>query len=155
MLKRLEVSTIRIATQDDIPALFTIRTSVRENHLDIGQLAERGVTRSTVAEMVDAAHARTWVAEENGEVVAFAMADARTGTVFALFVHPAAEGRGHGRALLRAAEDWLFDAGWERIWLQTGEEPDTRAHRLYRAAGWTQVGAADHGDVRYEKSRAG
>ena len=153
MLNGSEGPEVRIATPEDIPALFAIRTAVRENHLDIGQLAERGVTPATVATMLDGADARTWVASEDGDVVAFAMADARTGTVFALFVHPTAEGRGHGRALLRAAEDWLFAAGWERIWLQTGEEPHTRAHRVYRAAGWTQAGPADHGDVRYEKSR--
>ena len=146
--------TIRVATVADIPALFTVRTSVRENHLGLGQLAERGVTPETIALMLDGEDARTWVAEERGDVVAFSMADARAGTIFALFVHPDAEGRGHGRALLRTAEEWLFGAGWETIWLQTAEETYTRAHRVYRAAGWTQVGPADHGDVRYEKTRA-
>ena len=143
----------RPATEADIPALFAVRTSVRENHLDLTQLAARGVTPDSVSGMIAANHARTWVAEESGVVVGFSMADARTGTVFALFVRPEWEGRGHGRALLRAAEAWLFAAGWETIWLQTAEEMDNRAHSVYRAAGWTLVGAADHGDVRYEKSR--
>lgn len=65
-------------------------------------------------------------------VAGFSMADARTGTLFGLFVRPACEGRGHGRALLEAAERWLFDAG---------------------AAGWTLAGEADLDDVRYEKTR--
>ena len=85
--------------------------------------------------------------------VAFSMADARTGTVYALFVDPGAEGRGHGRALLRVTAEWLFDAGWETISLQTGKEPENRAHRFYRAAGWTLAGPAEHDDVRYEKRR--
>jgi GNAT superfamily N-acetyltransferase len=151
---RPSASAVRIATEADIPALFAVRTSVRENHLDLEQLAERGVTPASIAGMLDGSHARTWVAEEERNVVAFAMADARSGTVFALFVHPNEEGRGHGRALLRAAEEWLFGAGWTTIWLQTDEQPYTRAHRFYRAAGWIQVGPADHGDVRYEKSRS-
>jgi GNAT superfamily N-acetyltransferase len=96
---------------------------------------------------------RTWVVEEHGEVVGFTMADARTGTVYALFVKPGAHGRGRGRALLEAAEDFLFTAGWETIWLQTGREPGNRAHGFYRAAGWHLVGPADHDDVRYEKHR--
>lgn len=144
---------VRVATAADPPALFEIRTSVRENHLDVVQLAARGVTLASVAAMVAGDDARTWVAEEDGRVVAFSIADARTGTLFALFVRPECEGRGHGRALLEAAERWLFDAGWEIIWLQTGREPGNRAHHLYRAAGWTLVGEADHDDVRYEKTR--
>ena len=144
---------LRAATAADVPALFSVRTSVRENHLDLAQLAERGVTPASTTGMLADASARSWVIEERHEVVAFCMADARTGTVFALFVRPAAEGRGYGRALLRAAEEWLFAAGWETIWLQTGREPHLRAHRLYRAAGWELVGPADHEDVRYEKHR--
>ena len=144
---------VRAATAADIPALFDVRTSVRENHLDLARLAERGVTPTSIAAMLAGGDCRAWVAEERGAVVAFSMADARQGTVFALFVRPEAEGRGHGRALLRAAEDWLFAAGWETIWLQTGKEPHIRAHRVYRAAGWELVGPADHEDVRYEKRR--
>ncbi len=146
-------AAIRLATAADIPALFDVRTSVRENHLDLDGLAERGVTPRSVAEMLAEDDARAWVAEDAGRVVAFCIADARTGTVFALFVRPEAEGRGHGRALLAEAERFLFDAGWETIWLQTGKDPEIRAHRLYRAAGWTQAGAASRDDVRYEKQR--
>lgn len=143
--------TPRLATADDIPALFAVRTSVRENHLDLAQLAERGVTPTSIAELLADAKSRTWVVAERDEVVAFSMADARTGTVFALFVRPDAEGRGYGRTLLAAAEAWLFASGWGTIWLSTGREPYFRAHRIYRAAGWVMVGDADHDDVRYEK----
>ena len=151
---RADAVTPRRATAADVPALFDVRTSVRENHLDTAQLAERGVTPASVAAMIADDDARVWVIEEEGTVQAFGMADARTGTVFALFVRPGWERRGYGRALLRAAEEWLFAAGWETIWLQTGREPYIRAHRLYRAAGWELVGDADHDDVRYEKRRA-
>ena len=146
-------STLRVATAADIPAMFDVRTSVRENHLDLDGLAERGVTRKSIAAMIADHDARAWVIDEAGAVVAFGIADARTGTVFAIFVRPEAEGRGHGRTLLEAAERFLFDAGWETIWLQTGKDPTIRAHRLYRAAGWTLAGAASREDVRYEKHR--
>ena len=145
---------LRLATAADVPALFAIRTSVRENLLDREQLAARGVTPASVSATLTRAEACTWVIEAAGEVAAFCMADARAGTVFALFVDPAAEGRGYGRALLREAEAWLFDAGWDTVWLQTGADPRLRAHGFYRAAGWVLVGPADHGDVRYEKRRA-
>ena len=145
---------MRLATSADIPALLAVRTSVNENHLNLEQLADRGVTPESLAGMLMDDDMRTWVIEERGEVVAFTMADARTGTVYALFVRPDAEGRGHGRALLAAGEAFLFFAGWETIWLQTGREPHNRAHGFYRAAGWQLVGPADHGDVRYEKHRS-
>ena len=144
---------IRPAAAADIPALFAVRTSVRENHLDLEQLADRGVTPDSIAAMLADDDMRTWVVEEQEEIIGFTMADARTGTVYALFVTSGAEGRGHGRALLDAAEDFLFSAGWETIWLQTGRDPGNRAHGFYRAAGWHFVGPADHDDVRYEKHR--
>jgi len=144
---------VREADAADIPALFSVRTSVRENHLDLVDLAERGVTPAAVAAMIDAADQGVWVVEDQNVIVAFSMADATTGSVFAVFVHPSAEGRGFGRALLRVAEDWLFAAGWETIQLQTDQDPLTRAHGFYRASGWEHAGPANHGDVRYEKHR--
>ena len=79
---------LRIATADDVPVLFAIRTSVRENLLDRAQLAARGVTPASVSATLTRAGACTWVIEAAGEVAAFSMADAREGTVFALFVDP-------------------------------------------------------------------
>jgi len=81
------------------------------------------------------------------------MADADIGTLFALFVRPEHEGRGIGRALLAAAERWLFDSGRAEIWLLTGAAPALRAHRLYTRAGWRLDGPAEDGQVRYVKRR--
>lgn len=144
--------SIRIATPQDIPAIFEVRTSVRENHLDITRLAERGITPESVASMLDGDGLRTWVAENGDAVAGFVVADANVGCVSALFISPGAEGKGHGRELLHTAEQWLSAAGWETIWLQTGEDLKNRAHHFYRSAGWRLVGPADHGDVRYEKT---
>jgi GNAT superfamily N-acetyltransferase len=146
---------LRLALHTDIPALFDVRTRVRENHLDMEQLAERGVTHDSIAGMLAGDETRTWVIDDDGEVRGFSMADARDGSVFALFVAPGFERLGYGRSLLQAAEQWLFSRGWVTIWLNTGQEPWNRSHSVYRAAGWTVVGEADHGDVRYEKTRPG
>ena len=144
--------SVRIANQGDIPAIFEVRTSVRENHLDLIILAERGITPESVASMIDGDGLRTWVAEDGDSVAGFVMADANAGCVSALFISPGAEGKGNGRKLLHAAEQWLRAGGWETIWLQTGEDPGNRAHHFYKSAGWTILGPADHGDVRYEKT---
>jgi GNAT superfamily N-acetyltransferase len=106
---------IRIATDADIPAIFDVRTSVRENHLSLDALADLGITPASVAEMLRSTM-RAWVAEDDGgEVVAFAMADAAEATVFAIFVRPDHEGRGLGRRLMREAESWLFASGCKEI----------------------------------------
>ena len=145
--------SLRIATPHDIPAIFSIRTSVTENHLDLDQLARRGVTPESMAEAFASTDSSTWVVEGPEGIGGFSTADLKSGSIFAVFVSPAAEGRGYGRALLEAAEAWLFAGGWDRISLQTAEDPGNRAHTFYRASGWELAGPADHGDVRYEKSR--
>jgi GNAT superfamily N-acetyltransferase len=147
-------AVVRPASPADIPALFAVRTAVRENHLDMAGLAERGVTHASMAELLASPDWRTWVVEEDGAVCGFSTASARSGSIFALFVAPEAEGKGFGRALLRVAESWLFESGRDPISLQTAAEHGNRAHGFYRAAGWAMRGEADHGDVRYEKSRS-
>lgn len=144
---------IRVATEADVEALFRVRTSVRENHQSREELAGLGVTPESVAGML-AATARAWVAEEGGEAVAFSMADAAQGTVFAMFVRPGWEGRGLGRALMREAEAWLFARGCEEIWLLTGSGPALRANGFYRHLGWRDTGVQPDGQIRYVKRRA-
>ncbi|HEX2223261.1 MAG TPA: GNAT family N-acetyltransferase [Thermoanaerobaculia bacterium] len=143
--------TIRPATFDDVEALFEVRTSVKENHQSRAELATIGVTPESIAGML-ASSSRAWLAEEDGLPVAFAMADAGQATVFAMFVRPAYEGRGLGRALMREAENWLFSEGCPEIWLLTGSEPSLRAHGFYAHLGWHRAGLED-GQIKYLKQR--
>lgn len=94
---------------------------------------------------------RGWVAEAEGWIVGFAVADRSRANVWALFVDPEFKGRGAGRALHDAMMGWLFSSGVEAAWLTT--DPGTRAERFYRAAGWRDV-APWHGEARYELSAA-
>jgi GNAT superfamily N-acetyltransferase len=144
--------TIRLATAADVPEIFAIRTSVRENHLSMEQLAELGITLETVPAMLEN-DGRGWVAEEGGELVAFAMADAAERTVFAMFVRPGYEGRGLGRALMREAEDWLFARECDEIWLLTDAHPAVRANGFYRHLGWHDCGIQEDGQVLFKKWR--
>jgi GNAT superfamily N-acetyltransferase len=93
---------------------------------------------------------RGWVIESVGEVIAFGIADARDGHIWALFVHPDHERRGHGRALHDTMLAWLRAQGFARVWLTT--EPGTRAQSFYESAGWQLVGAVDDGELRYERA---
>lgn len=144
---------IRVAREADVETLFAIRTSVRENHQSREELAGIGVTAARVAEMLRTS-SRAWIAEVEGEPVAFSMADAEERTVFAMFVRPGYEGRGLGRELMRHAEEWLFERGVEEIWLTTGSDPGIRANGFYRRLGWVDDGLTDDGQIRYLKRRS-
>jgi len=143
---------IRIARPADVPSLFDVRTSVRENHQSVEDLARIGVTPETVATMLDG-EGRGWVAEENGRIVAFSMADAAQATIFAMFVQPGYEGKGLGRALMDEAEKWLFARGCDEIWLLTDRNPRVRANGFYQHLGWRNDGVQEDGQVRYTKRR--
>jgi hypothetical protein len=41
---------IRVVTADDVPAMFTVRTSVIENHQNEAQLQKLGITHKSVTE---------------------------------------------------------------------------------------------------------
>ena len=141
---------VRLATESDLDTLFELRTSVRENHQSREELAALGITPATIAEAL-AKDSRAWLANDDaGRALGFAMADGAQGTVFALFVRPDAQRRGVGSALLATAEAWLFERGWEEIWLLTGADPSLRAHGVYRAAGWG-ISGAEGDQVRYTK----
>lgn len=143
---------IRTATQDDIDTLFSIRTSVVQNHLSVEQMAELGITPQVLAESIEAAPC-VWVAEVDGRAVAFAMVDLAEGEVFALFVRPTHENLGLGRQLMAVAEAALFEHH-ERLYLITDGRDEIRANGFYQRLGWVVVGQVDGDDVRYEKSRA-
>ena len=137
---------IRRALARDIPGMHHIRMSVREN-----QLSDPGLVQPHhYASLLDG-EGRGWVAEIDGGMAGFAIADAARANIWALFVHPAFEARGIGRMLHDAMLDWLFSAGLERVWLST--TPNTRAERFYRAAGWRHAGREANGEARYEISR--
>lgn len=133
--------TLRLATRSDIPALQRLRLAVRENTLSDS-------SRITEADYIAAQETlgRTWVIEVNGEIAAFATGY-NTGSIWALFVHPDHEGRGHAKALYSTMVNWLWSQGHERLWLTT--EPNTRAERFYIAQGWNPCGIV-HGELRLE-----
>jgi GNAT superfamily N-acetyltransferase len=130
---------IRRARLEERERLKEIRSAVHENKL--GDPSR--VTDEDYAWFTD--HPGIWVWEEDGRILGFSAGDTRDGTVFALFVDPAHERRGIGRALFEAACETLRRAGHRTAMLTT--EPGTRAERFYRSAGWEVVGDSPHGEL--------
>ncbi|MGH9521192.1 MAG: GNAT family N-acetyltransferase [Terriglobales bacterium] len=84
--------------------------------------------------------------------MAFAIGNAASGSVFALFVDPVHQGLGFGRRLHDIVVEWLWSRGLERIWLNT--QPGTRAQRFYEKLGWRNRGPAESGQLRFELLRS-
>jgi GNAT superfamily N-acetyltransferase len=136
---------LRQAVAADIPGIQRVRHSVRENRLVSAVITDDDVRRA----IEDTG--RGWVIESRGEVVAFAIGNANSGNIWALFVHPDHERSGYGRRLHDAMVAWLWAQKLDRLWLTT--EPGTRAQRFYEAAGWRFAGPTSGGECRYELER--
>lgn len=140
-------ATLRQATRADIPGIWAVRYGVRENTLRRGLISDEDVRR----EIEDTGRGWVVTAGEDDQVVAFAIGHAGTGNIWALFVLPDHEGRGHGSRLHTVMVDWLWAQGLPRLWLTTG--PGTRAQGFYERRGWRAVGEIANGDLRYELER--
>lgn len=138
---------LREATAADLPGISRVRTSVRENLLTVEQLRNRGITNESVAASF-LKDSKGWVAEREAEIVAFAIADRASQSIFALFVLPEWEDHGLGSRLLDLALCWLRENGADVVWLTTGA--DTKAAGFYERRGWAATGHGEHGDTRYE-----
>ncbi|MGW2841583.1 N-acetyltransferase family protein [Streptomyces sp. NPDC001493] len=98
------------------------------------------------AEAVEAGRLRVWIARDGERVagtvslVPALLPNARhRAEVAKLMVRPSGRGRGLGRALLTAVDEWAASAGLSLLVLDT--ETGSAAERLYRAAGWTECGS--------------
>jgi GNAT superfamily N-acetyltransferase len=138
---------IRPELRADVPAMQRVRAAVREN-----VLVSTVITDADVIEAIEVT-GRGWVAEAAGGIVGFAVGNAQTGNIWALFLDPEFERRGIGRRLHDTMLDWLWAQGLDRLWLST--EPATRAERFYAAAGWRRAGLTASGEVRFERERPG
>jgi ribosomal protein S18 acetylase RimI-like enzyme len=120
-----------------------IRHGVHENRLR----DPTSVTAADCAAFID--RAEMWVWLEDGQIQGFSAGDPRDGSIWALIVDPASEGRDIGRALFALACDTVRFAGFDTATLST--EPGTRAHKFYRLHGWLETGRSAMGEVMFQR----
>ena len=126
------------AGEEDVEAVFRIRTAVSHNHLDRAALAERGITPAWVRHLVRHGALRIWGAwTPERDMVGFCAVKPQAREIFGLFVVPGWQGRGVGSALLDTAVDHLWRGGAGTIGLETGR--GTPAHGFYLRRGWVEV----------------
>jgi GNAT superfamily N-acetyltransferase len=133
----------REATILDIPQIQVVRNAVKENTLSDPNL----VTDKDCEEFITL-RGKGWVAEENNQIIGFAIADLKENNIWALFLLPSFEGRGIGRELHRIMLDWYFAQTKTTVWLGTAF--NTRAEQFYKQAGWTIVGTNGSKEIKFE-----
>jgi ribosomal protein S18 acetylase RimI-like enzyme len=147
---------IRIAAPDDAHAIAVV-------HVESWRVGYRGLLGAEVLATLSVAdRERAWrrrlveqeamgrrvaVAVDGGSVVGFVAsgpsredeAEAATGEIYAIYVHPDHWSRGAGRALMRSAVNHLAVAGSTEafLWVLAGNK---RAKRFYELAGWSWDG---------------
>lgn len=130
---------LRAATHADLSRIHVIRHGTSENQLTDLTL----VTDAEVAWYMD--EAIFLVSEDHEDLQGFVCANHQTGYVWALFVIEAAQGQGHGTALLEAALAQLRQTGHRQAFLTTG--PNTRAAQFYHERGWLLMGTDFSGEA--------
>jgi len=138
-------AVFRQASVGDIPDMSRIRLAVREN-----RLRDRGRVTPRMYEDFLQRDGRGWVAQLDGVTVGFSYANRIDGSIWALFVDPAHEGKGLAKVLLGLATDWLFELGFAQLTLSTAS--GTRAAAFYARQGWTRR-AASAGDITFVLDR--
>ncbi len=69
--------------------------------------------------------------------------------ILALVVDERARGRGTGRTLMAAAEQWAVSQGARRVRVSSGNRPERAdAHAFYRRAGYEAKGTSFHKELR-------
>lgn len=138
-------TSLRQALRSDVNDIMRVRHSVKEN-----RLTSRVISDEEVVESIEVS-GRGWVVEVDNRVVAFAIGNAKTGNIWALFVEPEYEAQGHGKRLHDEMLAWLWSQGLKRLWLTTAQ--GTRAERFYEQAGWQRQGLTSDGEVFFEQRR--
>lgn len=111
-------AVLRQAIRSDLPDLLRVRRAVSEDRLFLLTLPDD--------QLIEALETtgRGWVIELDGVIVAFAIGDALTGSICALFVDPPHRGHGYGRRLHDTVVGWLWSQGSDRVWLNAQPDAD-------------------------------
>jgi len=85
-------------------------------------------------------------------ITGFSIVSLADKNAWALFVHPAYEGKGIGKKLQELMLDWYFSKTTDTIWL--GTAPHTRAEQFYRHTGWKENGMHGKQEIKFEMNYA-
>ena len=128
--------------------LRAFRPTDFERFYEIDQACfEPGVSysRDELARFLAHRNSRTWVAEENGTIVGFLIANRERPKVLHIVTIDVVEGwrrRGVGALLMEAAEAWAKEQAFTLVGLETAHD-NVGAQRFYERRGYRKVGTLE------------
>jgi [ribosomal protein S18]-alanine N-acetyltransferase len=101
-------------------------------------------SRSLMHRIIGGSNSATWIAEDNGSIVGFAVVEWTVGPIRSAYIQtievlPDLRRRGAANELMRRIEGSAIDAGAELIWLHVDSE-NQAAIRLYEKEGFALQG---------------
>lgn len=135
----------REARLEDIKQIQRVRNSVKENVLSNPALVTDEDCENYLTD-----RGKGWVCVNRNIIVGFSIADLKQNNIWALFVHPEYERLGIGKKLHQLMLDWYFSQTKNTVWL--GTEPNSRAEKFYKKAGWKAAGKHGKVEVKFEMS---
>lgn len=111
-------------------------------------------SRAYMRQLVQSRNSATWIAEEEGELIGFAIVEwapsenVITAYIQTIEVTPGRRGQGIGGELLRRIEDSARAAGTTTIRLHVDAE-NSAAIRLYKGRGYVRQGREEHYYARH------
>jgi len=130
----------------DFAALYAIEESCFQPPLRF--------SRAYMRKLVESPRCATWIAEEDGKMMGFAIVDLKASSgqqgayIQTLEVSPDRRGQGIGSELLSRVESSARDAGAQSIWLHVDQENAAAIH-LYEAHGYARKGREEHYYARH------
>ena len=117
------------------------------------QLESYGINVASLAESLQN-ESRGWVfeidQENSNRIAGFSMANGHLGELTVLAVLPEFEGRGIGKQLVLAAQEWLLSCHTDELFLYTEHNPNFRAYGFYQGLGWYPTGEIkENGDEKF------
>lgn len=136
----------RTALLTDIPRMHEIRIAVKENQLSDPDLVTEKDYKDHLLN-----YGKGWVAIQDEIITGFAIINLSNRNIWALFVHPDFESKGHGKRLHDTMLKSYFSEHNLSLWL--GTAPATRAEKFYRLQGWKDSGIYGKNEIRFEMSK--
>ena len=151
--------TVRPGLLEDAPAIHSIHAQAVETGTASFSLEPPGLDDITarVARMIDQ-KLPFRVADDNGEVIGYAFADwfrPRPGYRFTLedsiYVDPAAQGRGIGRALLSSVVEDARAGGFKQIIAVIGDIENSGSIGVHKACGFLYAGVLKNVGFKFDR----
>jgi ribosomal protein S18 acetylase RimI-like enzyme len=137
---------VNASTPKPLPTLATAPIADAEIPAVIALWQACGLTRPWNDPSADIAlarrepHSTVLIGRDDGAIVATAMVghDGHRGWVYYVATDPERRGRGYGRAIMNAAEDWLRAAGIAKLQLLVRRE-NVKAGAFYQSIGYAEA----------------